>query len=134
MALFFNLKVLESEAENNPEKLITLLRYHKEGKTLPSRYDKYKPSKKSLKGNSYLLNPVPVLYNKEVDPAYLSQYIKLAGRRDVLMYKLHKFIQLDTSFFPELLLDKVKNNPLLKISNQLIYFKFEEIYCGSKIW
>lgn len=134
MALFFNLKVLESEAGNDPEKLVTLLRYHKEGKTLASRSDKYKPSKKSLVGNSYLLNPNPVLYNKELDPVYLSQYIKVAGRRDILLYRMHGFAQLDTSFFPELLLDKLKNNPLLKISNQLIYFKFEEIYCGSKIW
>lgn len=134
MALFFNLKILESEAQNNPEKLVTLLRYHKEGKTLASKYDKYKPCKESLKGNSFILNPDPVLYNRELDQSYLSQYIKLAGRRDLMMYKLHQFIQLDTSFFPELLLDKLKNNPLLKISNQLIYFKFEEIHCGSKVW
>ena len=134
MALFFNLKILESEAQNNAEKLVTLLKYHKEGKTLASKYDKYKPSKKSLKGNSFILNPDSILYNEQVDVSYLAQYIKLAGRRDLMLYKLHNFIQLDTTFFPDLLLDKLKTNPLLKFSNQLIYFKFEETYCGSKVW
>lgn len=133
MALFFNLQNLELEAQSNPEKLVALLTHHYEGKTLPSRNQKYKPSKRSLKGNSFILNPGPILYNRDLDSAYLSQYIKLAGRRDLSMFKLYKVISLDTSFYPELNLQSIKTNPLLNISNNLIQFKFEEIYHGSKI-
>ena len=134
MALFFNLKNLESESQNNAEKLVCLLRYHHQGVTVVNKYAKYKPSKSSLKGTSFILCPRPVLYGENIEIAYLSQYIKLCGRRDWLLYKTHKFAGLDTSFYPDLLVENIKTNPLLKISNKLIYFKFEEIYCGSKIW
>lgn len=133
MALFFNINNLELEAQGNPDKLIALLTYHYEGKTLNSKNQKYKISKRSLKGNSYLLNPSPILYNKDIDSAYLSQYIKLAGRRDLSLFKLYNAIGLDTSFYPDLNMNNIKNNPLLIISNNLIQFKFEEIYHGSKV-
>lgn len=133
MALFFNLKLLESESQNNPEKLIALLRLHYEGRTLANKKDKYKPSSKSLVGNSFILNPSPIVYNKDIDAAYLSQYIKLAGRRDLSLFRLYKAIALDLSFFPDINLQVIKNNPLLNISNHQIRFKFEEIYHGTKI-
>lgn len=133
MALFFNLKLLESESQNNPEKLIALLRFHHEGKTLANKQEKYKPSTKSLVGNSFILNPGPIVYNKDIDSAYLSQYVKLAGRRDLSLFRLYKAIGLDLSFFPDINLQVIKNNPLLNISNHQIRFKFEEIYHGTKI-
>lgn len=133
MALFFNLKLLESESQNNPEKLIALLRLHYEGKTLANKREKYKPSTKNLVGNSFILNPGPIVYNKDIDSAYLSQYVKLAGRRDLSLFRLYKAIGLDLSFFPDINLQVIKNNPLLNISNHQIRFKFEEIYHGTKI-
>lgn len=134
MALFFNIKILEEQAGQDSIKFIELLKYHHRGIKLVNKWTKYKPSKVSLHGNSFLLNPVPVLYNTEHDSAHIVQYIKLAGRRDLMLYKTHGFISLDCSFYPDLIIDNIKHNPLLTISNQLISFKFEEIYNGSKIW
>lgn len=134
MALFFNIKVLEEQAGSDSQKFIKLLEYHHKGTQVVNKWAKYKPSKVTLKGNSFLLNPVPVLYNTEHDSAYIVQYIKLAGRRDLMLYKTHGFIKLDLSFYPDLIIDNIKHNPLLTISNQTISFKFEEIYNGSKIW
>lgn len=134
MALFFNLEVLEREAAGDPDKFLALLTYHHRGSIPLSSKSKYKPSKTSLKGGSYLLNPDPVLNLENIDPGYRTQYVRLAGRRDWFLYKTYGVITLDRSFFPDLLIDKIKNNPLLIIETNLIKFKYEEIYNGSKIW
>lgn len=133
MALFFNLDILEREAAGDPDKFLTLLNYHHSGSIPSSSRSKYKPSKYSLKGNSFLLNPTPVLTNEFYDSAYRTQYIRLAGRRDYLLYKIYGVITLDRSFFPDLDLEKIKNNPLLIIETNLIKFKYEEIQNGFKI-
>lgn len=134
MALFFNLKVLEGEAAGDSDKLIKLLQYHHYG-SIPSSYKtKYKPSKQSLRGNSFILNPDPVLKNNQIDSAWLAQYIKLAGRRDYFFYKTHGIITLDRSYFPDIILENIQSNPLLTIETKLIKFKYEEIYNGIKIW
>jgi hypothetical protein len=134
MALFFNLEVLEREAAGDPDKFLALLTYHHRGSIPLSSKSKYKPSKTSLKGSSYLLNPDPVLNLENIDTGYRTQYIRLAGRRDWFLYKTYGVITLDRSFFPDLLIDKIKSNPLLIIETNLIKFKYEEIYNGSKIW
>lgn len=134
MALFFNINALEEQAGTDPQKLIALLKYHHKGIRVVNKYSKYKPSKKSLSGNSFILNPNPVLYNTEHDVAHIAQYIKLAGRRDLLLYRTHGFIGLDTTFYPDLIIENIRQNPLLTISNQILNFKFEEIYNGTKIW
>lgn len=78
-------------------------------------------------GGSYLLNPEALFNDKSTDPSYIVQYIRLAGRRNYGMYKLYKIKYLDLSYYPEILLDKIKHNPLLTIANNKIYFKYEEI-------
>lgn len=128
MALFFNLEVLEREAAGDSDKLIKLLQYHYYG-SIPSNYKtKYKPSKVSLHGNSFILNPDPVLRDSPLEQAYIAQYIKLAARRDYFLYRTHGIITLDRSYFPDLILDNIKTNPLLTIETRLIKFKYEEIY------
>lgn len=134
MALFFNLDILEREAAGDPDKFLALLNYHHSGSIPSSSRSKYKPSKYSLQGNSFILNPTPVLTNESYDSGYRVQYIKLAGRRDYLLYKIYGVITLDRSFFPDLNVEKIKNNPLLIIETNLIKFKFEEIQNGSKVW
>lgn len=131
MALFFNLNLLEKEAEYSDEKFLILLRYHLKGTTVVHKNTKYKPLK-NLKGNSFLLNPIPVLYNKDHDVSNRVQYIKLAGRRDLLLYKSYGLKYLDRSFFPDLDIEKISKNPLLTITNKQINFKFEEEY-GTKV-
>jgi hypothetical protein len=133
MALFFNLDVLESEAKGDSQKFLAQLEYFYKGVTTPSNKSKYKPSRKSLRGYSYLLNPAPLFLINDVDILYIVQYIKLAARRDFALFKFHGSITLDLSYFPDLDLNKIKTNPLLKVVNKHIHFKFEEIYNGTKI-
>lgn len=131
MALFFNLEVLEKESGSDDHKFLVLLRYHFKGTILVHKTTKYKPLK-SLKGNSFLLNPIPVLYSRDHDVSNRVQYIKLAGRRDLLLYKNYGIKYLDRSYFPDLDIEKISKNPLLTITNKQINFKFEEEY-GTKV-
>ena len=132
MALFFNLENLEKEAATDQLKFLALLEYHYRG-SIPTKSSKYKLSKLPLQGFSFILNPEPVFNQDNVDPIYVVQYIKLAGRRPYALYRFHKVKSLDISFFPDLILEKIKSNPLLTVTNKLINFKFEEQYNGSKI-
>lgn len=134
MALFFNLETLEREAAGDINKFIALLNYHCYGSIPSSNKTKYKPSKIPLHGKSFILNPDPILKSSPLETAYLVQYIKLAARRDYFLYRTHGVITLDRSYFPDLLIENIKTNPLLTIEPTLIKFKYEEIYNGTKIW
>ena len=127
MALFFNLETLQREAGNDPEKLIALLEYHYKN-TLPKhRFVKYKPSKVPLTGYSFILNPGPVFNLRDHDVNYVVQYIKLCAMRDYAHYKFHGIRHLDTTYFPDLNIDKIKTNPLLKLATKQINFKYEDL-------
>lgn len=101
-----------------------MLEYHY-SKKLPSKYSKYKPSKVSLSGNSYLLNPVDLFNDKSTDILYKLQYVKLAGRREYSLYKLYKSKSLQLSYYPDIIYDAIKHNPLLEITQSEILFKYE---------
>lgn len=126
MTLFFNLENLEKDSLPDSKKFLTLLeRFYK--KQIPkSKHDKYK-SKLPLPGYNFLLNPDPLFRQDGIDNIFKVQYIILAGRRDYTLYKLKGVKSLDLSYYPDLDIDKVKNNPLLKIVGNQIYFKYEEI-------
>jgi len=123
--LFFNLETLERQAAGEPYKLLALLMYHFTGDVPRNSRTKYKPSPVSLKGHSFISNPAPVFTLKNIDIAYIVQYIKLCARRDYTNYKLYKQTTLDLSFFPDIDLDKIKTNPLLEIEGNQIKFKYE---------
>jgi len=126
MICFFNLEILEREAGSDSEKLLWLLYYH-HTKSIPKNSRvKYKPSKYNLNGTSWLLKP-DKLFELNIDNNYIVQYIKLAARRSYSFYKFYGIKTLDRSLFPDLNLENIKTNPLLKITNNLIYFKYEEI-------
>ena len=124
MALFFNLQTLESQSDNDSNKFMAMLEYHY-NKRLPSKYSKYKPSKVSLAGGSYLLNPADLFSNKSTDILFKIQYIKLAGRRDYSFYKQYHSKALQLSYYPDLILSAIKHNPLLIITQSEILFKYE---------
>lgn len=121
--LFFNLDSIENLSTADMVPALKML--------YSGSIPKYKHSKlkfiKVRAGYSFLLNPEALFNDKSTDPSYISQYIKLAGRRNYGMYKLYKITYLDLSYYPEILLDKIKHNPLLTIANNKIYFKYEEI-------
>jgi predicted RNA-binding protein associated with RNAse of E/G family len=62
---------------------------------------------------------------------YKAQYIRLAGRRDYAIYKYYGHKYLDLSYYLDINLDTIKNNPLTKITENKIYFKYEEIENGT---
>lgn len=126
MILFFNLSVLEAETQCSPKLIVEQLRLFYLKKQIPKNsYAKVKPIR-NLIGNSYLINPERLFSDNTTDILYKSQYIQLAGRRDYSLYKLFKVKHLDLSYFKDIDLDKIKTNPLLLITENKIYFKYEE--------
>ena len=125
MALFFNLKTLEQQSNGDTGKLMAMLEYHY-SKRLPYKYSKYKPSKVSLAGNCFILNPQELFADSSVDVLFKIQYVKLAGRRDYNLYKQYKYRALQLSYYPDINIDLIKNNPLLTITKTEILFKYEE--------
>ncbi len=104
---------------------MSMLEYHWSKKIPKNRFTKLLPSKVSLAGHSYLLNPKDLFEDKGTDILYKLQYVKLAARRDYMLYKQHKYKALQTSFFPDLNYDAIKSNPLLKITQSEISFLYE---------
>lgn len=128
MTLFFNLSKLEKEAGSSSLKFLDILKkYHDKKPTVVASAP--------IHNSSFLLNPIPIIsrYEKE-DVNFYVQYVKLAARRDYTLYKYHGVTYLDTSFFPDLAYHSIRNNPLIHLVNNKLYFKYEEIYNGIKIW
>lgn len=126
MTLFFNLELLENHCKNDAYALVETLRLHWQKKTLPKNAkQKIKPI--NLVGTSFLLNPADLFNCKSTDVIFKAQYIKLAGRRDYLHYKLYKYKHLDLSYFLDIDVQILKHNPLLITANNKIYFIHEEI-------
>ena len=124
MALFFNLRKLEELACDDAHLFMLYLWYHYT-KTPPKTHKHLKFTKPDLRGNSFILNPAPLFQRDSVDILFKIQYIKLAGRRDYLLYKQYKYKGLQTSYFPDLAYDAIKSNPLLEIKPTEILFKYE---------
>ncbi len=126
MTLFFNLDNLEKESCNDPVKFIKIFEIFLY-KKLPTRTASIPRLKLNLNGTSYLLNPTALTEAKKtVDIAYIVQYIKLAARRDYGLYKHHGIKSLQISYFPDLNMQAIRTNPLLKITQTEIFFLYEE--------
>lgn len=128
MTLFFNIFVLEQETSCDPIYLVQALEYWFKKKHIPKNSTQsLKPIRKSLAGSSFLLNPRDFFKDKTTDIIWRAQYIRLAARRDYTLYKLYGFKFLDLSFMPDLQIQAIQNNTLLKIADNKIYFKYEEL-------
>jgi len=127
MALFFDLQTLETKTRNDSKKLVETLRLHYLKKIAPKNVrDLVKPLN-NLVGTSFLLNAKALFEDKTTDIIYKAQYIRLAGRRDYLLYKLYGYKHLDLSYFLDINVNIIKHNPLLTITENKIYFKYEEL-------
>ena len=111
----FSLSKLESMANKSQVQLVELLE------------DYYKGFKYKLSGNSYLINPGQLFFDREVDVLFKAQYIQLAGRRSYQQYRDLGYKHLGLTYFPDLNLQAIKYNPLLITENNKILFKYEEI-------
>ena len=118
--------MLESETQSDSTKLVEILRLHFIRKSIPkSQYSKIKPIF-NLKGNSFLINPALLFTDTSTDIVHKAQYIRLAGRRNYAIYKHYGYTYLDLSFYSDIDLNAIKSNPLLKITENKIHFKYEE--------
>lgn len=127
MSLFFDIETLETETNCDPVYLVKALEYWFKKKHIPKNSrESLKPIRKSLAGTSFLLNPQDFFQDKATDIIWRAQYIRLAARRDYTLYKIYGFKFLDLSFMPDLHLTAIKHNTLLTITNNKIYFKYEE--------
>jgi hypothetical protein len=126
MTLFFNLELLESKTQCDSTKLVETLRLHFIRKSIPkNQYSKIKPIF-NLKGNSFLINPARLFTDTSTDIVHKAQYIRLAGRRNYAIYKYYGYAYLDLSYYSDIDLNAIKSNPLLKITENKIHFKYEE--------
>ena len=123
MALFFNLELLEAESKCDPKLMLSMLERHL-GKKLIPKNNRDRNNYRNRAGHSFLLDANSLLQDT-ADIAYKAQYIRLAGRRDYMMYKLYKVTYLDLSYFKDIDTELIKNNPLLQITQNKIYFKYE---------
>jgi hypothetical protein len=121
--LFFNLAQLQLAANGNSTTLVKELeRYYLYRNKKLNGY--YLPKYSLFGGTSFLINEKELFNDSSLD-VYKAQYIILAGKRDLNLYKEYKVATLDLSFFPDLQVEKIKNNPLLDIKQQQIKFKYE---------
>jgi hypothetical protein len=121
--LFFNLAQLQLAANGNSTTLVKELeRYYLYRNKKLNGY--YLPKYSLFGGTSFLINEKELFNDSSLD-VYKAQYIILAGKRDLNLYKEYKVATLDLSFFPDLQVEKIKNNPLLNITQQQIKFKYE---------
>lgn len=127
MTLFFNLELLEKETKGDLRYMVVALHRWFNKELVPkSARQKYKPLSKSLHGSSFLINPKAFFNDTTTDIIWKIQYLKLAAKRDYTLYKLYGLKWLDMSFMPDLNLTAIQSNPLIKIIDNKIYFKYEE--------
>lgn len=131
MTLFFDIQKLEKQAKGSDLKFLEILENHYQISSLKkSSFKKFK----SINGTSYLLNPQALFtLSRSIDISYIVQYVRLAAKRLYNDYAMFNEIGLNITFYPDIDLNLLKYNPLLKITNKYIYFKFEEIYYGTKL-
>ena len=126
MTLLFNLDYLETISKKDTVKMVAVLERFYKKDYIPRSRHQLRVDPALLQGKSFLLNPRDLFLDKSTDPAYIAQYIRLAARRSYVLYKLYNFRGLDLSFYPDLDISKITHNPLLKIANNKLHFKYEE--------
>jgi hypothetical protein len=122
--LFYNFEKLDKLAQGDLTYAFSLLETF-----IIKRKPILYPSKKynidlNLSGKSWLLNPTALL-SCTVEDAYKYQYLILASKRDYTLYLTYKLTSLPISYFPDLDLDKIRFNPLLRVQDNNIHFKYE---------
>lgn len=123
--LLFNIEKLERLTSGDPNAMVQCLFYWYKNISVPARATtKIKPLG-NLLGSSFLLNP-EALFQSKVDINWKAQYIQLAGRRDLFLYRQYSIKTLDLSLFPDINVTAIKQNPLLEIASNKITFKLED--------
>ncbi len=122
--MFFDIKTLQKESKNSPVKMIKMLENWYLNKLPKNKRMMENFSKVSLKGDSFILQPL-ALFSAQVDVNYKVQYLILIAKRDYMFYLLYGVKYLDLSYFPDLDINKIRGNPLMEVVNNKLYFKLE---------
>lgn len=125
MNLFFNWNTLVKETKGDPTKLLELFEAFHSNKILRQGL------RTKLIGSSYLVNPIGFINDSSTDILHKYQYLLLAAKRDYTLYKLYGVKYLPLAQYSDINCNLIKHNPILKIQNQNIYFKYEELKNGT---
>lgn len=125
MITFYDLTKLEALACNDHNKFIEIIEHWYSKRIVPKRGSKYNLRNVNISGNSFILNLETLLEDKSTDIVHKVQYLKLAAYRDYTLYKQYRYTGLQRSYYPDLNVDAIKHNPLLKITQSEILFKYE---------
>jgi|JMBY01.1.fsa_nt_gi hypothetical protein len=88
---------------------------------------KISPLYYELSGDSFLINPEPLILNRRRVPLdQIVQYLELASLRNYLDFSFFTTITLPLEFAPYSK-EELKSNRLITINNNLITFTYEEI-------
>ena len=128
--LLFDLHKLETLAQTNDTKFVWLLeKWYKTRDTIPRIGDKYKLLE-PIHGSSFLINP-DNLFKSNVDIIYKAQAIKLAARRDIVLYRLYNSTSILKSYYADLNISMLQSNPLLTITETEIIINTEKQNYGN---
>ena len=78
-----------------------------------------------FKGPCFLVNIDEALQNYS-SPNDLYIYLELASKRNIFDYLTRGTLYLPTIMIPEYLNGLVETNPMLKVENDKLYFKYEQ--------
>ena len=115
-------------AKGHPRKIMDIMDYIV---NRPIPKDDYDVETKKMavidwEGDSYLINPEPVLENRPIfTDKELAEYVGLASFRNLAEYKTTKRKTLPVSDSP-VEIESYKDNKLLSVVDNQVYFKWEE--------
>jgi hypothetical protein len=133
--LFYNWEKILRESKGSVSDILTILNILTYKLPPVNRYDrKFKFWTKSFHGDSFLVNPKPIfIQRRRYSDSELVQYAGIASLRNYFEYQKTKDTTLDLLHFTGNE-DSIKNNRLLRIENDRIHFKFEEITLEEMKW
>lgn len=120
---YFDMRKLEKASVNNSDRMLMLLENFVLKKLPKNKYD-LKDHIDLSGGTSFLVHPNR-LFSSKVEAVYKAQYVILASKRDPLYYAEYGITYLDLSFWPDVLVDRLRGNPLLEIADNKIHFLLE---------
>jgi hypothetical protein len=134
--IFYNWKKIREETNGKVGDIVSVLYILTYRKDPPiNRNDRrFKYWTKSFYGTSFLLNPEPLLIQRNrYSDVEIAQYAGIASLRNYFDYRSKKDTTLDLLHYTgkeEILIQ----NRLLYVENDRIHFKFEEVTTGEMQW
>jgi hypothetical protein len=134
--IFYNWKKIRKETNGKVGDIVAvlyILTYQKEP-PINRKDRRFKFWQKSFHGESFLLNPEPLLIQRNrYSDTEIAQYAGIASLRNYFDYQSKKDTTLDLLFYTGKQ-DILTQNRLLRVENDRIHFKFEEVTKEKMQW